>query len=79
MLRSTLTIFIGKILVKIIRDIGLPRVANEGIVPIAKPSSFFLVILMLSFLFPAIQLPPSTSFYVVQTMRAFLPLLATIV
>ena len=58
---------------------GHEKIADRYILPVARPSSLFLVVLLLVVLVPVLQLPITTAKYVISILKALLPLFGIIV
>lgn len=67
------------ILLRVLLKSGYERLAGNFLLPVARPISFFVVILLLVIFLPVLQLPPDASQYVVVVLKALLPLFGTIV
>lgn len=68
-----------KILLNVVQRAGYERLADNFLLPVARPISLFVVILLLVVFLPVLQLPPDTSRYVILLLKALLPLFGTIV
>lgn len=58
---------------------GFDETSHEYLIPIARPISVFIIILLLVLFVPVLQLPPDTAQYVIITLRVLLPLMGTII
>ena len=63
---------------RIIKKLKVKKISAEEMTSLIKPLSFLIIILLLSFVFPILQLPASFSFYLATSIRAAIPLLFTI-
>lgn len=68
-----------KILLGVVLRAGYERLAGHFLLPVARPISLFVVILLLVIFIPVLQLPPDASQYVIIILKALLPLFGTIV
>ncbi len=53
--------------------------SGEGLLPLARPTSLFIIILLLNLFIPVLQLPAEISQYVVTALHILVPLFATII
>ena len=63
---------------RIIKKIKVKKISVEEMTSLIKPLSFLIIILLLSFVFPILQLPATFSFYLTTSIKAAIPLLFTI-
>jgi MscS family membrane protein len=77
--QKLLNYVIAKMGMKAALRMGLNNIAKEGLLPVTKPLSSLIVILLISFFYPILQLPAYISVYVVSIIRASAPLLLTII
>lgn len=68
-----------RMLLKIVLKAGYERLAGHFLLPVARPISIFVVILLLVLFIPVLQLPPDASQYFILILQALLPLFGTIV
>jgi MscS family membrane protein len=73
------TLIFEKLILRILKASGYESIATKYILPVARPLSIFLVVLMLVVFVPVLQLSPAISRYVILTLKAFLPLFGTVV
>jgi MscS family membrane protein len=69
----------NKRFLRIVKKMGKDYLADRFLIPVARPVSWFVVILIALFFFPVLQLPASISHYIIIGLRALLPFLATLV
>jgi MscS family membrane protein len=74
-----LTYLIDKILVGVFYRFGKRKIANEYILPVAKPISLLFVVAFFRITFPLVQLPPQVNYYLFKILGAGVPLFVTIV
>ena len=77
-LHKVLTFIFKNLLVKLLNKYGKVELANQYLLPVAKPFSLFIVILVVSVLVPVVQLPINIATYLIRGLDAILPLVATI-
>ena len=77
-IHKLLSKFIEKTAQRIIKKLKVKKISAEEMTSLIKPFSFLIIILLLSFVFPILQLPASFSFYLATSIRAAIPLLFTI-
>ena len=77
-IHKLLSKLIGKFAQKIITQLKVTTISAEEMTSLIKPLSFLIIILLLSFFFPILQLPATLSFYLATSIRAAIPLLFTI-
>ena len=77
-IHKLLSKLIGKFAQKIIPQLKVTTISAEEMTSLIKPLSFLIIILLLSFFFPILQLPATLSFYLATSIRAAIPLLFTI-
>ena len=68
-----------RVIRKMLLSAGFSETSHELLIPIARPSSVFIIVLLLALLIPVLQLPPSYSQYIILILRLLLPLLATVI
>ncbi len=64
---------------KVLMTSGFSETSHESLIPIARPVSVFIIVLLLVLFVPVLQLPPSYSHYVIMSLRVMLPLMGTII
>ncbi len=79
LIHRVFTFLIKRLFVRLLRRHGHEDMARNFILPIARPISIFLVILILVTFIPVLQLPIEFSKYLILILRAILPLVGTIV
>lgn len=77
-LHLLLTLFLRGLIFRLLHKYGKVDLAQNLILPVAKPSSLLLVFALVSLLIPTLQLPISISKYLILGVNALLPLFATI-
>ncbi len=73
------TFVVERVILQILLRAGYERLAGRYLLPVAKPASLFLVVLLLVVFFPVLQLAPQLSKYFMIGLRVLLPLFGTIV
>ncbi len=68
-----------RVLRKVLKVSGFSETSHSYLIPIARPTSFFIIILLLVLFIPVLQLPPDYSQYVILTLRVLLPFIGTII
>lgn len=68
-----------QILLKMVQRAGYEKLADHFLLPVARPISIFMVILLLRVFLPVLQLPPDASHWIILALTALLPLFGTIV
>ncbi|MCP4457551.1 MAG: mechanosensitive ion channel family protein [Cytophagales bacterium] len=68
-----------RVLRKILIASGFSETSHKFLVPVARPMSFFIIIILLVLFVPVLQLPPDYSQYVILTLRILLPFIGTII
>jgi len=68
-----------RVLRKILVTSGFSETSHKYLVPVARPASFFIIVLLLVLFVPVLQLPPDYSQYVIITLRILLPVIGTII
>ena len=73
------TLIFERIIIQALLRAGYERLADNYILPVARPVSLFVVFLLLVVFVPVLQLPPSTTHYLIMGLKAALPFFATMV
>ncbi len=73
------TILFERLLINVLHRSGYPDIAENYVLPVARPLSIFVIAMFLVILIPVLQLPAFTSRYIILGLKAALPLLGTIV
>ena len=68
-----------RVLRKVLIASGFSETSHKYLIPIARPTSFFIIVLLLALFVPILQLPPNYSQYVILVLRILLPLIGTII
>lgn len=79
LIHKIFTLVFEKLILRILKASGYESIATRYILPVARPISIFLVVLMLVVFVPVLQLSPSISRYLILALKASLPLFGTIV
>ncbi|MEQ8474474.1 MAG: mechanosensitive ion channel family protein [Marinoscillum sp.] len=79
LIHKIFSVLFEEIITRILLKAGYERLADHFMLPVARPISLFVVILLLRIFLPVLQLPPDASHWIMLTLRALLPLFATIV
>ena len=69
----------NRLFIRIVKRAGKGYLAEGFLIPIARPVSWFVVILLILFTIPVLQLPPTISHYVILSLKALLPFFGTLV
>jgi MscS family membrane protein len=77
-LHLVLTLILKNVIFRLLHHYGKVDLANNLILPAAKPFSLLLVFAFVSILIPTLQLPISLSKYLILAVNALLPLFATV-
>jgi MscS family membrane protein len=77
-LHLVLTLILKNVIFRLLHHYGKVDLANNLILPAAKPFSLLLVFAFVSLLIPTLQLPISLSKYLILALNALLPLFATV-
>lgn len=77
-LHLILTIILRGVVFRLLHNYGKVDLANNLILPVAKPFSLLLVFALISILIPTLQLPIYFSKYIILAVNALLPLFAAI-
>ena len=67
-----------KVIRKVLITSGFDETSSEHLIPIARPVSVFIIVLLLLLLLPVLQLPSSYSHYILVTLQVMLPVLGMI-
>lgn len=73
------SILFEEIITRLLMNAGYERLADHFMMPVARPISLFVVILLLRIFLPVLQLPPDTAHWIMLALKALLPLFGTIV
>lgn len=68
-----------RVLSKVLIASGFSETSHKHLVPVARPVSFFIIVLLLVLFVPVLQLPPGYLHYVILTLRILLPVIGTII
>lgn len=74
-----LTFVFNRLLYKGAHQMGYDKLVRPYLLPVAKPLSLFVVFLLIMALYPVLQLPARTSFYLGYGFRAILPFFGMLV
>ncbi|MFY0690024.1 MAG: mechanosensitive ion channel family protein [Cyclobacteriaceae bacterium] len=72
------SIIINTIFIKGLKAAGYEMLADGYLLPIARPASMFFITLLILLFYPALQLPPATSRYILVGLQMLLPIFGTI-
>ncbi|MDH5367010.1 MAG: mechanosensitive ion channel family protein [Cyclobacteriaceae bacterium] len=72
------TFLIEKILLKVFHRLGYVRIAEDVLIPVAKPISYLLIFVLLTVFVPVLQLPIGMNKYVTMIIKAVWPVFAII-
>ena len=78
LLHKLLTLLIEKLIIQFLMKLGYKRLADEVVIPVAKPVSFLAIFLFLIVMVPVLQLPITMSEYIILALRAIWPVFAII-
>lgn len=78
LLHKLFTFLIEKVIIQVLLRLGYEKLANEVVVPVAKPVSFLVIFPLLMLLVPVLQLPITMSEYVILALRAIWPVFAIV-
>lgn len=79
LIHKIFSVLFEEIITRILLKAGYERLADHFMLPVARPISLFVVILLLRIFLPVLQLPPDAAHWVILALRALLPLFGTIV
>lgn len=77
-LHKIFTLVIEKIIIQILLRLGYKKLADEVVVPVAKPISFLIIFPLLIVFVPVLQLPIGMSRYVTLALKAIWPIFAIV-
>ena len=77
-LHKLFTFLIEKLIIQLLLRLGYKKLADEVIVPVARPISFLVIFPLLILLVPVLQLPIGMSKYVILGLRAIWPIFAIV-
>lgn len=72
------TFLIEKIFLKILHRYGYVRIAEEVVIPIAKPISYLVIFFLIMVFVPALQLPITMSKYLILVLKVVWPIFAIV-
>ncbi|UII32596.1 mechanosensitive ion channel family protein [Fulvivirga ulvae] len=78
LLHKLFTFLFEKLIIQLLLKLGYQKLADEVVIPIAKPISFLVIFPFLIVLVPVLQLPITMSEYVILTLRAVWPIFAIV-
>ncbi|HCX22921.1 MAG: mechanosensitive ion channel protein [Flammeovirgaceae bacterium] len=79
LIHKIFSVLFEEIITRLLLKAGYERLADHFMLPVARPISLFVVILLLRVFLPVLQLPPDTSHWAMLLLKALLPLFGTIV
>ena len=77
-LHKVLIFLFKNLSVRLLHKYGKVELARQYLLPVARPFSLFIVILVVSVLVPVLQLPINVATYLIRGLDAILPLVATL-
>ena len=77
-IHRVLTFLIEKIFLKIFQRLGYVRLAEDVLIPVAKPISYLFIFVILIVFVPVLQLPIGMSKYVTMMLKAVWPVFAIV-
>ncbi|TRX58305.1 mechanosensitive ion channel family protein [Fulvivirga sp. M361] len=77
-LHKLFTYFFEKLIIQLLLRLGYKKLANEVIIPVAKPVSFLVIFPILILLVPVLQLPITMNKYVILILKAIWPVFAIV-
>lgn len=77
-LHKIFTLVIEKIIIQVLLRLGYKKLANEVVVPVAKPISFLIIFPLLIIFVPVLQLPIGMGRYVTLALKAIWPIFAIV-
>lgn len=78
-IHKVLTYMFERFILQVLLKAGYEKLADRFLLPVARPISIFVTILLLVIFLPVIQIPPDISRYIIMGLKALLPLFGTIV
>lgn len=79
LIHKIFTLIFERLILRILVSHGYEKIAGEYILPVARPISVFVVIIIVVILFPVLQLPVGTVKYIEPMLKALLPLFGIVV
>jgi len=77
-LHKLFTLIFEKLIIQLLLRLGYKRLADEVVIPVAKPVSFLVIFPLLILFVPVLQLPITMSEYVIIGLRAIWPIFAIV-
>lgn len=77
-LHKVFTLIIEKLIIQVLLRMGYKKLANDVVVPVAKPVSFLIIFPLLIVFVPVLQLPIGMSRYVILALKAIWPIFAIV-
>lgn len=78
LIRFVFSVIFEKLLSRALIRLGFKNLGEKYLVPVARPLGMILVFILISLLYPILQLPGSIGFYIVKTIKALIPIYATV-
>ncbi|WP_421889957.1 mechanosensitive ion channel family protein [Marinoscillum sp.] len=78
-IHKVFTFLFEQLITRMLLNAGYERLADHFLLPVARPISIFVVILLLRVFLPVLQFPPDVAHWSMLILRALLPLFGTIV
>jgi MscS family membrane protein len=79
LIHKIFTLIFERLILRILISHGYEKLVGEYILPVARPLSLFVVIIIIVILFPVLQLPVGTVKYIEPALKSILPLFGIIV
>lgn len=77
-LHKIFTLIFEKLIIQLLMRFGYRRLADEVVIPVAKPVSFLVIFPLLILFVPVLQLPITMAEYVIIALRAIWPVFAIV-
>jgi MscS family membrane protein len=78
LLHKIFTLIFEKLIIQVLMRMGYQKLADEVVIPVAKPISFLVIFPLLILFVPVLQLPIGMSHYVILALRAIWPIFAIV-
>lgn len=73
------TFFSERVIRQLLKSAGFSETSHELLIPIARPTSVFIILLLLVLFVPVLQLPPAYSQYIIMALGVLTPLVGTVI
>ncbi len=77
--QKILSFLFNRILLRLVKQAGYDHLAEGYLIPVARPFSVFVVLLLVVLFLPTLQLPVLTGHYVTMAFKVLIPIFGTIV